>query len=289
MADKAIAVIEEQTDKFIRRTMIDDVWYFSVIDVIAALTYEPTPRVYWDVLKTRLKNEGADQVFSHCKRLKMRSADGKMRTTDAANTETLLRIIQSIPSPKAEPFKQWLARVGTERLQEEIEPSLAEQRLMQTYRRKGYSDAWISQRLKTIYTRNEVTMEWAERGATKDRQIAALTDTLSVGGLGITTREHKALKGLKARDNLRDSQTIMELAITGLAEATAVTLHQERDTRGFPSLQDDCQEAGKIAGDARRQVEQATGKPVVSSTNYKQLQQERQRELQPGLFDQPED
>jgi hypothetical protein len=177
--------------------------------------------------------EGFDETQAKCLPLKMRAADGKMRTTDASDTETILRIVQSIPSPKAEPFKRWLAKVGSERLQEEIEPSLAEQRLMQTYRRKGYSDAWISQRLKTIYTRNEVTMEWAERGATKDRQVAALTDTLSVGGLEITTRDYKALKGLKARDNLRDSQTIMELAITGLAEATAVTLHQERDTPGI--------------------------------------------------------
>jgi hypothetical protein len=280
MADE-LAIYQDR----IRRVWLDDQWWFSVVDVVGVLTDSPTPRTYWAVLKRRLQDEGAGQTLTNCKQLKMQAADGRMRTTDAGNTETILRIVQSIPSPKAEPFKRWLAQVGTERLQEEIEPSLAEQRLMQTYRRKGYSDAWISQRLKTIYTRNEVTMEWAERGATKDRQIAALTDTLSVGGLGITTRDHKALKGLKAKDNLRDSQTIMELAITGLAEATAVTLHQERDTQGFPSLQDDCHEAGKIAGDARRQVEQATGKPVVSSANHKQLRQERQKELQPGLFE----
>ena len=148
------------------------------------------------MLKKRLADEGADQPLTDCLQLKMQAADGKMRTTDAATTRTVLRIIQSIPSPKAEPFKQWLAKVGTERLQEEVEPSVAEQRLIQAYHKKGYTDAWISQRFKTIYTRNEVTSEWMDRGATKDRQIAALTDTLSVDSLGLTTGEHKALKGL---------------------------------------------------------------------------------------------
>jgi hypothetical protein len=272
----------------IRKVWHEDEWWFSVVDVVEVLTDSATPRRYWAELKRKLQGEGSE-VFAHIEQLKMKAADGKLRTTDAATTQIVLRIIQSIPSPKAEPFKQWLATVGTERLQEEAEPSLAEQRLIQTYRKKGYTDAWISQRLKTIYTRNEVTLEWMERGASKDRQIAALTDTLSVDSLGLTTGEHKALKGLKSRDNLRDSETIMELAITGLAEATAVTLHQKRDTQGFPALQHDCHDAGKVARDARLQVEAMTGEPVVSSTNYKQLQQERQRELQPELFDQPED
>jgi DNA-damage-inducible protein D len=273
----------------IRKVWYEGEWWFSVTDVVAVLTDSPNPRNYWAVLKRRLADEGADQTVTKCHQLKMRAADGKLRTTDAATTETLLRIIQSIPSPKAEPFKQWLAKVGTERAQEEDQPGKAEERLIQTYRRRGYTDAWISQRLKTIYTCNEVTSEWMDRGATKDKQIAALTDTLSVDSLGLTTGEHKALKDLRPRDNLRDSETIMELAITGLAEATAVTLHQKRDTQGFPALQNDCHDAGKVARDARLQVEAMTGEPVVSSTNHKQLQKERQRELQPGLFDQSED
>jgi hypothetical protein len=241
-------------------------------------------------MKQRLVDvEGASEVVTNCHQLKMPSADGKHYKTDAATTETILRIIQSIPSPKAEPFKAWLAKVGTERAQEEDQPSLAAERLIQSYRKKGYSEAWISQHLKTIATRNDATSEWTERGATKDRQIAALTDTLSVDSLGLTTGEHKQLKGLRPRDNLRDSETIMELAITGLAEATAVTLHQERDTQGFPALQDDCHDAGKVAKIAREAAESMTGKPVLSPVNHKQLRQERQRELQPPLFDQPED
>jgi DNA-damage-inducible protein D len=273
----------------IRRIWHQGEWWFSVVDVVGVLTDSPSPRQYWGMLKKRLADEGATQSLTNCLQLKMQSSDGKLYKTDAATTETMLRLIQSIPSPKAEPFKRWLAQVGTERLQEDTEPSLAEQRLIQIYRRKGYNDTWISQRLKTIYTRNEVTSEWTDRGATKDRQIAALTDTLSVDSLGLTTREHKELKGLKPRDNLRDSETIMELAITGLAEAAAVTLHQEHDSQGFPALQQDCHQAGRLAGNARREFEAETGKPVVSSVNYKQLQKERQHELQPGLFDQSED
>lgn len=273
----------------IRKVWHEGEWWFSVVDVVGVLTDSTSPRKYWTDMRRRIQDEGFIEVAAKCRQLKMPSPDGKLRTTDAATTETLLRIIQSIPSPKAEPVKRWLATTGTERIEEEAQPGKAEERLIASYRRKGYRDAWISQRLKTIYTRNEVTMEWAERGATKDRQIAALTDTLSVDSLGLTTGEHKALKGLKTRDNLRDSETIMELAITGLAEATAVTLHQKRDTQGFPALRGDCHDAGKVGRDARLQVEAMTGEPVVSSTNYQQLQRERQRELHPPLFDQPEE
>jgi BRO family, N-terminal domain len=272
----------------IRRLWYENAWWFSVVDVVGVLTDSPNPAGYWRVMKLRLKSEGSQSV-TDCNGLKMKSPDGKMRTTDAATTETILRIIQSIPSPKAEPFKAWLARVGTERIQEEAELTASERRLMTRYRRLGYTDTWIDQRLQAIQRRTAVTGEWGLRGAKKGREYAVLTDTLSVGAFDITTREHRQIKELSARDNLQDSQTIMELAITGLADAAAVTLHQERDSRGFPSLQGDCHEAGKIAGDARRQFEAVSGKPVVSPVNHKQLQQERQRELQPGLFDQSED
>ena len=218
MADE-LAIYQDR----IRRVWYRDEWWFSVVDVVGVLADSVSPRIYWGKLKERMtKIEGAAELLTECQQLKMTSPDKKLRTTDAANTATILRIIQSIPSPKAEPFKRWLATVGSERAQEDDQPGKAEERLIASYRRKGYSEDWISQRLRNIYTRNEVTSEWSERGATKERQIAALTDTLSVGSLGITTRDHKTLKGLKQRDNLRDSETIMELAITGLAEAAAV-------------------------------------------------------------------
>jgi hypothetical protein len=281
MADE-LAIYQER----VRKTYLDGQWWFSVVDVVGVLTGSANPRFYWGKLKERLASiEGASETLTKCQQLKMKAADGKMRTTDAADTQTLLRIIQSIPSPKAEPFKRWLAQVGVERLQEEAEPSLAEERLIKLYRKKGYSESWIKQRMQSIVHRNAVTAEWLARGATEDGQVAALTDTLSVESLGVTTREHKDLKGLKPKDNLRDSETVMELAITGLAEATAVTLHQKHDTQGFNALQVDCHEAGKVAGEARLLVEKVTGEPVVSPINYKQLRQERQKELQPPLIE----
>ncbi|HLY31798.1 MAG TPA: hypothetical protein VKQ36_12285, partial [Ktedonobacterales bacterium] len=191
--------------------------------------------------------------------------------------------------PKAEPFKRWLARVGTERIQEEAEPTLAEERLMRLYRRQGYTDPWIRQRMQSIRYRNGVTAEWGARGAETGQDFALLTDTISVGKFGITTGEHKEIKGLEPGDNLENSETIMELAITALADATAITLHQARDSQGFDRLQVDCQDAGRVAGDARRQVESLTGEPVVSPVNYKQLRRERQRELQPPLFPDEDD
>lgn len=283
--NNTLALFQER----IRRLWYEDDWWYSVVDVVGVLTDTPTPRVYWGVLKNRLKAEGASEVFTNCKQLKLRSPDGKMRTTDAANTETLLRIVQSIPSPKAEPFKRWLAKVGTERLQEEAQPGVAEQRLVAKYRKKGYADEWITRRLQGIYYRGKVVAEWSSRGAGTGRQIAALTDDLNVGGFGITTGQHKAYKGLGPRDDLRDSETDMELAVNIVGEVTATQLHRQRDTQGFTNLRGDCAEAGKAAEAARKAMEEITGEPVLSKTNYKQLQQERQRELQPGLFDQSED
>ena len=273
----------------IRKVWHEDEWWFSVTDVVGVLTDSTNPRNYWAVLKRRLVDEGADQTVTNCHQLKMQAPDGKLRTTDAANTETLLRLIQSIPSPKAEPFKLWLAEAGNEKVQREAELTESEKRLRTKYQRQGYTERWIDRRLESIRSRNKLTNEWGTRGAKQGREFAILTDTLSVHALDVTTAEHKQIKHLPPRANLQESQTGMELAITSLADEAAYTFHQERDSQGFNALQNDCQEAGDIAGDARREIERRTGKPVVSAENYKQLQQERHRELQPGLFDQPED
>ncbi len=233
MADEIMAFHER-----IRKVFLDGQWWFSVVDVVGVLTDSANPRFYWGKMKQRLaQDEGFVEVLTKCQQLKMRSPDGKMRSTDAADTETLLRIIQSIPSPKAEPFKRWLARVGTERIQEEVEPSLAEARLIRTYRRQGSSDDWIRQRMTSIRYRNGVTTEWGLRGAETGQDYAELTDTLSEGKFGITTGQHKEFKGLKPGDNLENSETIMELAIDSLGDATSITLHQARDSQGMPQLQ----------------------------------------------------
>ncbi len=218
MADE-LAVFQDR----IRKVWNKGEWWFSVVDVVEVLTDSPKPRQYWSNLKRRMHDEGFTQLSSEWLQLRMPSSDGKHYKTDAANTETLLRIIQSIPSPKAEPFKRWLARVGTERIQEEAELTPAEKRLRARYRQLGYTDAWINRRLETIRTRDTITDEWHDRGAKPGRQYAVLTDTLSNGAFDITTAEHRQIKGLTRRDNLQDSQTILELAITGLAEATAHT------------------------------------------------------------------
>ena len=284
MADE-LAVFRDR----IRKVWHAGDWWFSVVDVVEVLTDSTYANRYWSDLKRKLVTEGASETYEKIVKLKMKSPDGKMRTTDAANTETLLRIIQSIPSPKAEPFKQWLAKVGTERIQEDAQPGLAEQRLIAQYRKKGYAEEWIGRRMQSLLYRVEVVSEWSNRGAGSSPQIAVLTDTLNVGEFGITTRQHKAYKGLPAKGDLRDSETSLELAVTIVGEATAAELHRDRDTQGFQSLKSDCVDAGVAARKAREAIEEATGKPVLSETNYKQLRQERQHELQPGLFDQSED
>jgi hypothetical protein len=280
---------DEQAEAHIRREWVDGRWFLSVIDAIGYLTGSTQPRKYWTAMKARIQDEGFRELSTTCRQLKMRSPDGKLRLTDAADVETLLRIIQSVPSPKAEPFKQWLARVGAERLQTLENPALAADQLRKDYRRLGYSDAWITERLKNVVTRNELTDEWRERGAEEGREFAALTDTLSRGAFDITTGEHRMVKHISARHPLRDSMTPLELALTSLAEVTATEMHQTRDSQGFGELQRDAHQAGGIAGDARRTIEEALGKPVVSPTNYKQLRQERQRALQPPLLNGPED
>jgi DNA-damage-inducible protein D len=259
-------------------------WY-SVVDVIALLTDSQIPRNYWSDLKRRLlQDEGFDELHAKIVQLKMLAPDGRQRLTDAANQETLLRIIQSIPSPRAEPFKQWLASVGHERLEEMRNPELAADRMRREYEALGYTDQWIEQRLQGIAIRDDLTQEWRERGAHEGREFAALTETIQRGTFDIPTAEHRQVKHISARANLRDSMTRMELLLTGLAEETAIGLHQAHDSLGFQELRSDAREAGEVAGATRQDIEARTGRPVVSAENYKTLRQARQRELQSPLF-----
>ena len=213
------------------------------------------------------------------------TSDGMQRVERWADTETLLRIIQSIPSPKAEPFKQWLARVGVERLEEMENLALAADRMRRLYKQRGYSDEWIDQRMQGIVVRDELTTEWRERGAEEGREFAILTDILHRGAFDVSTDEHKGVKQLKRRDNLRDNMTTLELALTMLSEATSTALHQAHDSQGFTPLQQDAREAGRIAGEARQQIETATGQPVVSAENAKTLTTRAQQPSLPPVDD----
>lgn len=278
---------DEQASGRIRHIMYNGEPWYSVIDVVGLLTDAPKPRQYWFDMKRNVQTEGFREVSEKIRQLKMEAPDGKQRLTDAANEETLLRIVQSIPSPKAEPFKQWLARVGHERLQEMENPELAADRMRKQYRALGYTDDWIDRRLQGIVVRDDLTNEWRERGAKEGKQFAALTDILHSGTFDLTTAEHKATKHIGQRANLRDSMTTLELALTILAEETSKELHQVHDSQGYGKLQQDTEEAGEVGGAARRDIEARTGRPVVSSENYKTLRQGRQRELQDPLF--PED
>lgn len=246
-----------------------EAWYFSIVDVVAVLTDSPNPRKYWSVLKTRLKKEGS-QLATNCSQLKMRSADGKNYLTDVADTEQLLRLIQSIPSPKAEPFKQWLARVGYERIEETEDPELALDRAMETYLKKGYSRDWINQRLKSIEVRKELTDEWEDRGIQKGREFAILTDEITKAWTGLSTREYKQLKSLK-KENLRDHMTNMELVLNMLAEATTTEISRQKKPEGFDENKEIAQQGGAIAGNARKEIEAKSGKPIITTKNAKRL------------------
>ena len=244
-------------------------WLFSVVDVIGILTDQPTPRnasTYWAVLKKRLNEEGADQLLTNCKQLKMAAADGKRYNTDVANTEQLLRIIQSIPSPKAEPFKLWLARVGAERIDETIDPELTIDRALETYLKKGYSREWINQRLQAIQVRKELTDEWDDRGIQKGIEYAILTDEISKAWSGMTTRQYKNLKGLK-KENLRDNMSTLELVLNMLAEATTTEFSKVQQPETFEGNRHVAQSGGHVAGNARNEIEATTGKPVITSKN----------------------
>ena len=247
-------------------------WYFSVVDVVAVLTDQPDQRhaaKYWSVLKTRLKKEGSE-LTTNCSQLKMRSADGKRYNTDVADTEQLLRIIQSIPSPKAEPFKLWLAQVGRERIEETIDPELTIERALETYLKKGYTREWINQRLQAIQVRKELTDEWDARGVQKGVEYAILTDEISRAWSGMSTRQYKNLKGLK-KENLRDNMTTLELVLNMLAEATTTEISKQKAPATLSENIDVARAGGKVAGDARKAIETQTGVPVITSKNAAQL------------------
>ena len=250
-------------------------WYFSIVDVVAVLTDQPDARhasTYWAVLKKRLNNEGAGQLITNCKQLKMTATDGKKRLTDVADTELLLRIIQSIPSPKAEPFKLWLAQVGRERIEETIDPELTIDRALETYLKKGYSREWINQRLQAIQVRKELTDEWDARGVQMGKEYAILTDEITKAWSGMNTRQYKNLKGLK-KENLRDNMTTLELVLNMLAEATTTEISKQKAPEGLRENVEVARSGGKIAGDARKAIEQQTGVPVITSQNAAQLNQ----------------
>ena len=258
------------------RTAWDDEkeeWYFSIVDVISVLTDQPDydhSKNYWKVLKHRLIKEGNQSVTS-CNQLKLRSPkDNKQYKTDVADTEQLLRIIQSIPSKKAEPFKMWLAQVGRERIEETIDPELAIDRAVETYQKKGYSEDWIHQRLLSIRIRNELTDEWQKRGVEKGKEYAILTDEITKAWSGMSTRQYKNLKGLK-KENLRDNMSDLELVLTMLAEASTKEISQSENPKNFEENKAVANKGGKVAGDARKSIESQTGKPVITSNDAKKL------------------
>lgn len=247
-------------------------WYFSIIDVISVLTDTANPRRYWSDLKRKLKAEGANELYEKIVQLKMLSSDGKRYKTDVANTEQLLRIIQSIPSPKAEPFKAWLAMVGKERIEETIDPEQAIDRALDTYLKKGYSEEWIHQRLLAIRIRNELTDEWKKRGVQKGKEYAILTDEISRAWSGMTTGQYKRLKGL-TKENLRDNMTDLELVLTMLAEASTTDISKTAKPQTFEENKQVAKRGGKVAGIARQALEAETGKPVITEKNAFDFQQ----------------
>ncbi len=244
-------------------------WYFSIVDVVKALTEQATVRGasnYWAKLKERLKAEGASELLTNCQQLKMKATDGKRRLTDVANTEQLLRIIQSIPSKKAEPFKMWLAMVGRERIEEIIDPELTIDRALDTYAQKGYPPEWINQRLQTIRARKELTDAWNAHGVQKGQEYAILTDEVTKAWSGLSTRQYKNLKGLK-KENLRDNMSTLELALNMLAEATTTELTKAQNPQGLEENRTVAKQGGTIAGNARKEIEAQTGRPVITPEN----------------------
>ncbi len=244
-------------------------WYFSIVDVVAVLTDSPNPQTYWRVMKKRLKDEGNETV-TNCNALKMTAADGKKRLTDVATTEQLLRIIQSIPSPKAEPFKLWLAEVGRERIEETIDPEQAIDRALETYLKKGYTREWINQRLQAIQVRKELTDEWQDRGVKKGVEYAILTDEITRAWSGMTTRQYKKLKGLK-KENLRDNMSTTEIILNMLAETSTKDISQASKPETFEENIEVARRGGNVAGIAKQALEAETGKPVITSQNAAQL------------------
>lgn len=249
----------------------EEEWYFSIVDVVRVLTESSDGRKYWNKLKQRLKEEGNETV-TNCHQLKLKAADGKMRKTDVATMEQLFRIIQSVPSPKAEPFKQWLAKVGRERIDEITDPQQAIDRGVEYYKKKGYSDKWISQRLRGIETRKELTDEWQRAGVKAGKEFAILTDILTQSWSGMSTRQYKEYKGLK-KENLRDNMTSTEIALNMLAEASTTELSKVKNPKGFSESKAVTAQGGAIAGNARKELEAALGKSVISSSNASDVKQ----------------
>lgn len=247
----------------------EEKWYFSIVDIVTILTESVDANAYWRKLKQRLKEEGNETV-TNCHTLKMEAADGKMRLTDVADNEQLLRLIQSIPSKKAEPFKQWLARVGSERIDEIEDPEKGIDRLMETYLRKGYSKEWINQRLKSIEVRKELTDEWEKRGVQKGQEYAILTDEITTAWSGFTTKQYKTFKDLK-KENLRDHMSNLELVLNMLAEASTTEISKEKNPKTFEDSKRIAKQGGTIAGNTRREIEEKTGKKVITKQNAKQL------------------
>lgn len=255
-------------------------WYFSIVDVIGILTESLNPRKYWSVLKTRLKKEGSE-LATNCSQLKMQSADGKFYKTDVADTEQLFRLIQSVPSKKAEPFKLWLAKVGRERIDEIEDPEIGIDRLMETYLKKGYSKEWINQRLKSIEVRKELTDEWDLRGVKKGQEYAILTDEITKAWSGFSVRQYKTHKGLK-KENLRDNMTNLELVLNMLAEATTTEISKEKKPKNFKENQTIAKQGGTIAGNTRKEIEAKTGKKVITPLNAKTALKEKDSTKQIG-------
>jgi len=251
----------------------NELWYFSVIDAIEVLTQSSNPRKYWSVLKIRLKNEGS-QLATNCSQLKMQASDGKMRATDVATTEQLLRLIQSIPSPQVEPFKQWLAKIGYERIESMQDPEKSIDQAMQDYLKLGYTEKWINQRLKSIEVRKELTDEWKKRGVEEGKEFAFLTDIISQAWSGHTTQAYKKLKNLK-KENLRDNMTNLELVLTMLAEATTAEISKEKKPKGFDESKKVAKQGGTIAGDTRKAIEKKTGKKVVTKQNARGILEDK--------------
>ncbi len=278
----------------IRRAWHNGEWHFAIVDIISFLLPDNSrPDNYWRVLKNRLHDkEEAQETLDSIKQLRLQAKDRKFRLTDVATRQVIFRLLQSIPSPRVEPFKLWLAQVGEERFEEIEHPEQAIERIRQTYRAKGYDDVWIEERIKNDLTRNALTDEWKGRGAKEGTEFAILTATIHEGTFDITIQTHKKYKLLPTKANLRDHMTHLELALTSLSEATAITLHQDRDSQGFIELKQDATDAGEFGGETRQRLEERIGHSVVSSQNYlentKRKQQTRiEHQQQPSLFDEP--
>lgn len=253
--------------KQIRRAWVDEQWFFSVVDIVAALTDSEAPSKYWDAMKRRERDSAGIDLSTFCRKVRLTGADGKSYASDAVNTEGAFRILQSIPSPKAEPFKRWLARVGYDRIQEIENPELAQQRMRDLYIQKGYPKDWIEKRMRSIAIRDELTDEWKQRGIKEQKDFGILTAEISKATFGVTPTEYKSLKGLK-RENLRDHMTDLELIFTMLGEAATTEIARNKDAQGFDENRDAAQAGGKVAGDARKQLESKSGKKVVTRQNY---------------------